>query len=103
MYAVIGFGTPLMIGKVDSVQDNYYRATARDVRATARDVITHTNQCKFHVNSLLHGKQDSRTNVCHTRATVTVLPKLLYMWMPFHLVYSIAMLVCENFEDSPTK
>ena len=65
-------------------------------RATAHDVITHINQCKFSCNSLPHGKQDSRTNVCHTRATVTALLKLLYIWMPLHLVYITAMQVCEK-------
>ena len=34
------------------------------------------------------------TDVCHPRATVTALLEFLYKWVPLHLVYAIAMLVC---------
>ena len=62
-------------------------------RATARDVITHRNQYKIH---LCMARPSCDTNVCHTRATVTALLEFLYKWMPLHLVYNIAMLVCEE-------
>ena len=61
---------------------------------------------KFHIKftSAWHaGKQNLCTNVCHTRATVTALLEFLYKWMRLHLVYIIAMLVCENRKGSPTK
>ena len=62
-------------------------------RATARDVITHRNQCKIHFRM---ANKTCSTNVRHTRTTVTALIKFLYKWMPLHLVYTIAMLVCEK-------
>ena len=34
--------------------------------------------------------------MCHTRATVTALLDFLCKQMPLHLVYIIAMLVCEK-------
>ena len=58
---------------------------------------------KFHVNSLPYGKQDSCTNLHHTRATVTALLDFLYKWMPLHLVYTIPMLVCEETCKWPCK
>ena len=73
-------------------------------RATARDVITQINQCKFSCKfTSTWQARLAYECVPHTRATVTVLPKFLYIWMPFHLVYITAMLVCEELEDSPTK
>ena len=36
------------------------------------------------------------TSVHHNRATVTALLEFLYKWMPLHLVYTIAVLVCED-------
>ena len=36
------------------------------------------------------------TNVHHTQATVTPLLEFLYKCMPLHLVYTIAVLVCEE-------
>ena len=51
------------------------------------------NVCHAEMN-LHENLQDSCTNVCHTRATVTALLKFLYIWMPYHLVDITAMLVC---------
>ena len=62
-------------------------------RATARDIITHRNQYKIHFRM---ASKTRGTNVRHTRATVTALLEFLYKWMPLHLVYTIAMVVCEE-------
>ena len=62
-------------------------------RATARDVITHKNQYKIHFRM---ASKTRGTNVHHTRTTVTALLEFLYKWMPLYLVYTIAMLVCEE-------
>ena len=64
-------------------------------RATARDIITHRNQCKIHFRM---ASKTCGTNVHHTRATVTALLEFLYKWMPLHLVYTIAILVCEEMQ-----
>ena len=58
---------------------------------------------KFHVSSLPHGKKDSCTNLRHTLAPATALLDFLYKWMPLHLVYTIAMLVCEETRRWPYK
>ena len=46
--------------------------------------------------SLLHGKLNSRTNVCQSRATVTAPLEFLHKWMPLHLLYTITILVCKK-------
>ena len=43
------------------------------------------------------------TNVRHTRAIVTTLLEFLYKWMPLHLVYTIATLVCDETRWWPYK
>ena len=64
-------------------------------RATALDAPIETN-VKFQVNSLPHGKQDSHTNACHTRATVAAPLDFLCKWIPLHLAYTIAVLISEE-------
>ena len=63
------------------------------LRVTSSSIETNVN---FHVKFISHGKQDSSTNACHTRAIVTVLQEFLYKPMALHLVYTIAMLACEK-------
>jgi hypothetical protein len=63
-------------------------------------VITHRNQYKIHFRMV---KLSRGTNVCHTRAIVTILPEFLYKWMPLYLVYTIAMLLCEEALRGPYK
>ena len=70
------------------------------LHVTSSPIPMHVN---FHVSSLPHSKQDSRTNVCHTWATVTALLKFLYIWMPLHMIYITAVLVCEKFRRQPYK
>ena len=69
-------------------------------RATARDVITHRNQYKIHFRM---ARLSCGANVGHTRATVTALLEILYKWMPLHLVYTIATIVCEETRRWPYK
>ena len=55
--------------KEDSLDVERRSFASQFYRAIGRDVITHRNQCEI---SLPHGKQDSRTILRHTRATVEV-------------------------------
>ena len=91
-----------------------YRQTIERLRVTSSPIETGPlpNFMQMHFRmasnySLPHGKQllamrkwicmkYSCTNLRHTRATVTALLDFLYKWMPLHLVYTIAMLVCEE-------
>ena len=57
-------------------------------------------------NGKIHSNMASKTcstNVCHAWAIVTALQEFQYKWMHLYLVYTIAMLVCENCENSPTE
>ena len=62
-------------------------------RATAHDIITHRNRYKIHFRM---ARLSRDTNMYHSRAIVTTLLEFLYKWMPLHLVYTIATLVCEE-------
>ena len=53
----------------------------------------HRNQYKIHFSM---ASKTRGTNVRHTRATVTAHLEFLYKWMPLRLVYTIAMIVCEE-------
>ena len=75
------------------VWDSASRDPPDDYRATARDVITHRNQCKIHFRM---ASKTRYTNVRYTRTTFIAFLEFLYKWMPLHLVYTIAMLVCEE-------
>ena len=75
------------------LQNNSTGFNALCYRATARDVITHRNQYKIHFRM---ASKTRGTNVRHTRATVIALLEFLYKWMPLHLAYTIAIVVCEE-------